>query len=172
MSITLHSCIHYGYLLLSDEMEEFIALNQYLPEPFYIACLLPEMSLDVTSLEDIPVRHVIFGIPVNAETDIEQLLVWRVQLDEFLTTGMLEGFQFASQPRFYSGIPWMPSDSDSDSETTTDEDEEEEEEEDEDDEDEDEDEEEEEEEDDDEDEEEEEEEEEEDEDEDEGEQSL
>ncbi len=105
MSVILHSCIHYGYLLLSDEVEEFIGLNRYLPEPFYIACLLPELSLDVASLDDIPVRHVVFGIPVDAETDIEQLLVWRAQLDEFIMTGMLEGFRFASQPRLYSGSP-------------------------------------------------------------------
>jgi hypothetical protein len=117
MSATLHTCIHYGYLLLSEDVEDFLALNPYLPEPFYIACLLPELSLDVTSLDEIPIRHVVFGVPIDTDVDIEQLLIWRSEIDAFVTCGMLEAFQFASQPRFYSGIPWIPSESESEFES-------------------------------------------------------
>lgn len=117
MSATLHTCIHYGYLLLSENIEEFLALNPYLPEPFYIACLLPELSLDVTSLDEIPTRHIVFGVPIDKDTDIEHLLVWRSEIDTFMTCGMMEGFRFAGQTRFYSGIPWMLSESESESES-------------------------------------------------------
>ena len=113
MSAVLSSSIHYGYLLLGSNIEEIteaIALNQYLPEPFFVACLLPNVSLDATSLDDIPVRHVVFGVTVDTYTDVEQLLLWREQMDEMLSNRFLEGFQFATAPRFYSGVPWMPSD--------------------------------------------------------------
>ena len=113
MSAVLSSSIHYGYLLLgsaSEEMTEAMTLNQYLPEPFFVACLLPNVSLDATSLDDIPVRHVVFGVTVDTYTDVEQLLLWREQMDEMLSNRFLEGFQFATAPRFYSGVPWMPSD--------------------------------------------------------------
>lgn len=112
MSAILSSSIHYGYLLLgsnSEEITEAMTLNQYLPEPFFVACLLPSVSLDATSLDDIPVRHVVFGVTVDTDTDVEQLLLWREQMDEMLSNRFLEGFQFATAPRFYSGVPWMPS---------------------------------------------------------------
>ena len=113
MSITLSPHIQYGYLLAwnsSQEITEALALNEYLPEPFFVACLLPSVSLDVESLDDTPVKHVVFGVEVDTDTDIEQLLLLRGQMDEMLSNPFLESFQFATTPRFYSGIPWMPSD--------------------------------------------------------------
>lgn len=110
--------IHFGYQFkwtLSDELEDdqmrsALALNDILPEPFFVACLRIPIDGLISST---PHYLTIFGITVDESTDLDDLILHRKSLDEFISENpFLEGFHFTDQPRFYCGLPWEMSSSD------------------------------------------------------------
>ncbi len=121
--MSVQPVIHFGYRFRwSEELDEdlirsALALNDILPEPFFVACLQPYIDdLIVESPSDI----LVFGVTVDQSVDLDDLYAHRKSLEEFVSGHpFLEGFRFESHPRFYSGLPWAPSNSDSESESVS-----------------------------------------------------
>lgn len=108
--MSLSCCIHYGYRFRieeEDQITDALSLNDILPEPLLVVSLLPTLSLSDPYSDVDP--HVIIGIMVDQDTDLESLVEKRSVIDEFISNSpFLEGFVLEVAPYFYSGIPWSP----------------------------------------------------------------
>lgn len=108
--MSLSCCIHYGYRFRieeEDQITDALSLNNILPEPLLVVSLLPTLSLSDPYSDADP--HVIFGLMIDHDTDLDSLVEKRSVLDEFISNSpFLEGFVLEASPHFYSGIPWSP----------------------------------------------------------------
>jgi hypothetical protein len=119
--MSVQPVIHFGYRfrwsteLDEDVIGDALALNDILPEPLFVACLRPYVDdLIIESPSDV----LVLGVAVDQGVDLDDLYAHRKTLEEFVSGHpFLEGFRFESHPRFYCGLPWVPSDEESESES-------------------------------------------------------
>jgi hypothetical protein len=112
--MSVQPVIHFGYRfrwsveLDEDTIGDALALNDILPEPLFVACLRPYVDdLIIESPSDV----LVLGVTVDHGVDLDDLYAHRKTLEEFVSGHpFLEGFHFESHPRFYCGLPWVPSD--------------------------------------------------------------